>query len=144
MATMDEGVLPQRVHHINFVVHDLEQAISRYEVILGRPVAHRESLPGRGKLARFEMDGVWIVLVQPVDENSPPGQHLAEHGEGFFLLSFEVADLETAADRLKQHDIRLLNEKPRQGLENWQVMDLDPRDACGVLVQLVEEKATPA
>ena len=135
----DSRNVPQRVHHINFVVHDLEQAIARYERILGQPVAYRESLPGRGKLARFEVNGVWIVLVQPVDENSQPGQHLAQHGEGFFLLSFEVPDVRRAAERLREQGLSILNDEPRQGLENWQVMDVDPSDACGVLVQLVEE-----
>lgn len=140
MATADKQPdAPQRVHHINFVVRDLEQAIARYEQILGQPVAYRETLPARGSLARFEVGGVWIVLVQPTDENSQPGQHLAQHGEGFFLLSFEVPDVEKASERLREQGFNMLNDQPRQGLENWQVMDVDPSDACGVLVQLVEE-----
>jgi hypothetical protein len=46
----------KRIHHINFIVRDLEKALRRYKVLFGDPVSETESLPQRGvKLARFKV-----------------------------------------------------------------------------------------
>ncbi len=56
-----------RIHHINFIVRDLETAISSYERILGMAVTSRDELSERGvALARFKLADTWLVLVQPV------------------------------------------------------------------------------
>ena len=76
------------VHHINFVVRDLEAAVSSYEQILDRPVDARDSLQDRGvEIARFRLGETWLCLVQPIRPDTVPARHLKEHGEGFFLLS---------------------------------------------------------
>ena len=46
----------KRVHHINFLVNDLEQAISRYQDLLGVAITRRDDLPDRGvKTGRFRL-----------------------------------------------------------------------------------------
>jgi hypothetical protein len=65
------------VHHINFLVADLDTAILRYKDLFDIEAMTIESLPERGvRTARFKLSGVWIVLVQPVDEQSEPMRHL--------------------------------------------------------------------
>ena len=59
----------KRIHHINFIVNDLDQAVQRYRVLFGDPVGGEEFLPQRGvKLARFKVGETWLILVQPVDD----------------------------------------------------------------------------
>jgi methylmalonyl-CoA/ethylmalonyl-CoA epimerase len=129
----------KRVHHINFVVNDLEAAIKRYEEILGVPVHAREGLESRGvKLARFRVGEVWIVLVQPISDEGVPADHLRRHGEGFFLISYEVDDVEQAAQDINAKGVQFLNEEPRQGISGWKLMDLDPDDTFGAQIQLTE------
>ena len=90
-----------RVHHITFLVRDLEAAVPRWESLLGVGIATREMLPERGvSTARFLLGDTWLVLVQPIRADSLPGRHLAEHGEGFFLLSLAVDTLAGESDRL--------------------------------------------
>jgi len=127
------------IHHINFVVEDLDEAIGRFERILGKPVDRRDSLPGRGALtAGFKLGRAWFVLVQPIDPEGVPGRHLAEHGEGFFLCSFGVDDLDQTSSRLRQAGVGLAG-PPRQGLDNWRVQDLDPEYSLGEQFQITEE-----
>ena len=129
----------KRVHHINFLVNDLESAIQRYEQILGVAVYSREVLESRGViLARFRVGEVWIVLVQPTSDEGVPAEHLRHHGEGFFLISYEVDAVEQAAWDIKENGIQFLNEKPRQGISGWKLMDLDPDDTFGAQIQLTE------
>ena len=128
------------IHHINFVVANLDHAVERFEGILGQPVTARDALPNRGALtARFKLGRSWLVLVQPVDPEGAPGQHLARHGEGFFLCSFGVDDLDAHLDRLGATGIPLAG-RSRQGLDNWWVQDLDPDHTLGEHLQFTEER----
>ena len=127
------------IHHINFVVEDLDEAIERFETILGQSVQRRDGLPGRGALtARFKLGPSWLVLVQPTDANGVPGRYLAEHGEGFFLCSFGVDNLEETLVRLRESGVGLPG-PPRRGLDNWRVQDLDPEYCLGEQFQVTEE-----
>ncbi len=129
----------KKVHHINFLVSDLEKASSRYRAVFGVEPGEIEFLPERGvKVARFRLDNVWIILVQPTDPDGMPARHLASEGEGFFLMSFQVDDIESASALVKKQGGRILDETPRHGLDDWKVVDIDPRDTFGARFQLVE------
>jgi len=129
----------KKVHHINFLVSDLEEASSRYRTIFGVEPGRIEFLPERGvKVARFRLDNVWIILVQPTDPDSMPARHLAKKGEGFFLISVQVDDIESAAAAVIKQGGAVLDKTPRQGLDDWKVVDIDPRDTFGARFQLVQ------
>lgn len=130
----------ESVHHINFLVADLELAIERYRDLFGVEQAEVESLPGRGvRTARFDLNGVWIVLVQPVDGDSEPMRHLRQHGEGLYLVSFAVNDLAASADELANKGAISRAATSRTGLQGWQVIDLDPSAVFGARIQLTED-----
>lgn len=123
------------VHHINFLVRDLEAAVATYERILDMKVTARDSLPERGaEIARFKIGASWICLVHPTRPDTVPARHLAEHGEGFFLLSLEVDSLADQACRLGD---TAFSSPPRTGLENWQVRDVDRSQTFGAQLQYV-------
>jgi methylmalonyl-CoA/ethylmalonyl-CoA epimerase len=127
------------VHHLNFLVRDLEAAIARYESALGLRLERVDELPGRGvRTARFRAGETWIVLVQPVADGEPM-RTLERDGEGFFLVSYEVDDVTAAAERARAAGVPTTSEAPRQGLDGWRVIDLAPRGMHGALVQLCEE-----
>ena len=125
------------VHHINFIVHDLELAIARYQKLLGLDEFILDPLKSRGvKTARIKLGETWLVLVEPLDENNIPGQYLNKHGEGFFLMSLATDDLETQLDSIK-HEFTVA--PPRQGLEQWSVTDLPEQAFFGAHIQLTQE-----
>jgi len=130
----------KNVHHINLLVKDLDVAVQRYQQTLGIGDMLFGDLSQRGvRTARFRVGETWIVLVQPTDPEGVPGKHLAEHGEGLFLLSFEVDSLAEAVGDIKRRGGQVLAEQPRQGLEDWEVVDLDPEQTFGAQLQLVEQ-----
>ena len=65
-------------------------------------------------------------------------RHLAEHGEGLFLLSFGVDSLADASAAVEAGG-GALSSTPRTGLDGWQVVDLDPESFAGARLQLTEE-----
>jgi methylmalonyl-CoA/ethylmalonyl-CoA epimerase len=131
----------KRVHHINFVVHDLDEAVEKYQRLFDLDNCEYLEHPHRPvKTARFKIGETWIVLLQPLDAKSPPAKHLQKHGEGFFLISYEVDDISSALQKVKDKGGRFKDEQVRPGILNWQVADLDADSTFGALIQLVEEK----
>lgn len=129
----------KRIHHINFIVKDLDKALKRYRVLFGEPAGEIEVLPQRGvKLARFRVGELWLILVQPLSDKGIPAQYLKNHGEGFFLMSCQVDDVRKAARRVSSRGIGVVDERPRQGLDDWKVMDLRSDDLFGADFQLLE------
>ncbi|MDJ0655948.1 MAG: VOC family protein [Xanthomonadales bacterium] len=125
------------IHHINFLVRDLDAAIQRYEALLGVPVTVREPLPRRGvDTARFRLGDTWLVLIQPTGAGIP-ADHLEQHGEGFFLMSLAVDDLEQSSQSLAGSP---LQPGPiRHGVANWRIADLDRNQTFDAQLQLAEE-----
>lgn len=131
----------KRVHHINFVVHDLHKAVEKYQRLFGLDNCEYLDHPHRPvKTARFKVGETWIVLLQPLDTVSPPAKHLHQHGEGFFLISYEVDDIDKAITKAIEEGFELVDNRARPGILNWQVADIDTKETFGALIQLVEEK----
>jgi len=129
-----------RIHHINFLVRDLDAAEQRYRSVLGLGPAIRDELPARQVItARFKLGDSWLVLVQPTSEEGEPARYLRENGEGFFLISFGVNDLEAAVQRVREAGSSVTTDEPRTGLDGWRIIDIDPADTFGANVQLAED-----
>lgn len=130
----------ERIHHINLLVRDLDAAVRRYTLALGVQDWVYGELAGRGvRTARFRAGESWIVLVQPTDDGGVPGRHLAEYGEGLFLLSFGVADLDAVLSRLDAGDAGLREGVERTGLEGWRIADLSADAFFGARLQLTQD-----
>ena len=129
---------PQRIHHINFIVRDLAEATANYERTLGVDPFVVVDHPLRGaSVARTRVGECWLVLVCPYDAESVPGRFLAEHGEGFFLLSLGVEDLAETIEQLVEDGIKRTDTKARAGILDWRVADIGA--VHGALMQLTED-----
>ncbi|MBI3302764.1 MAG: VOC family protein [Deltaproteobacteria bacterium] len=129
----------KRIHHIDFLVRDLDQAIAQYTRIFGVQIENRMKIQGV-ELAYFHIGDVFIALVSPVDPQSLLQKQLNEQGEGLMHMGCEVESLEAAVQVMKANGVRLVNEKPRPGLQDWQIklIDLVDGETCGPTIQLVE------
>lgn len=129
-----------KIHHLGFVVKNLDASVDRYSRLLGMLPTSRDTLDERGVVtARFNLGGIWLVLIQPVQKNSEPGRYLAEHGEGFFMLSLCSDGLEETDRALSARDLSLDWSTLRQGLDNWRVADLKNWRDFGAVVQFAED-----
>ncbi len=129
---------PKRIHHINFIVRDLDEAVAHYERTLGVDPFVVVDHPLRGaRAARTQVGECWLVLVCPYDAESVPGRFLAEHGEGFFLLSLGVEDLAQTLEQLGSDGIGCIDTSARAGILDWRVADIGV--VHGALMQLTED-----
>ena len=126
------------IHHINYVVKNLEPSVEHYSKLLDQKPQY-EDLSERGvKTARFEVGGTFIVLVQPLNEHSEVGQILKTRGEGLFLLSLGVDNLTESVQNLASKNISIDSKGQRQGLDQWQVCDLEQPAGLGPVLQICE------
>ena len=127
------------VHHINFIVADIDAAVEAYQSRLGLGPFEYEELPERGvSTARAQVGDAWIVLVSPHDEDSVAGRHLKDHGEGFFLMSFGVDNLDEALVEFTRRGAIPAGSSVRSGILGWQVADLETEDSLGVRFHLTQ------
>jgi methylmalonyl-CoA/ethylmalonyl-CoA epimerase len=132
----------EAVHHINLLVRDIEAARRKFAAIFEVSTGDVVPLASRAVLtSRFRVGSVWLVLVQPTDADGVPGRRLAERGEGVFLISFGVPDLDAAIDAMQQRGTAFTADSPRAGLDGWRVIDLDLGGEFGVDLQLCQETA---
>jgi methylmalonyl-CoA/ethylmalonyl-CoA epimerase len=132
------------VDHVGIAVADLDAAIKWYHDHLGMIVLHEEVNEGQGvREAMLSVRGApvgsaQIQLMSPLDENSPIAKILDKRGPGLQQLAYRVSDIDALTERLREQGIRLLYDAPRRGTANSRINFIHPKDAGGVLVELVE------
>ena len=128
------------IHHINFIVKDLDSATTQYRKRLNLGEFTYDELAQRAvKTARIKLGDTWLVLVQPLDQDSVPAKFLKENGEGFFLISLGTDDLAKQLELYEESAQKPSNFAKRQGLENWSIADLPDTDFFGAQFQLTED-----
>jgi len=127
-----------KIDHIGIVVHDIQEALQVYEAALGLPLRQIAAVPDQQvEVAFFPIGESNIELVQPTADGTGIAKFLEKRGEGIHHICLEVADIQAALDRLKAHEVPLIDEVPRQGAHG-RVAFLHPKGMHGVLVELVE------
>ena len=83
-------------------------------------------------------DSAQIQLMAPLNDTCTIAKFIDKRGPGIQQLAYRVSDLDALSDRLRAHGVRLLYDAPRRGTANSRINFVHPKDAGGVLVELVE------
>ena len=129
------------IDHVGIAVPDLDAAIAFYEETYGMAMLHQETNEEQG--VREAMMGVGesgscIQLLAPLSPESTIAKFLDRNGQGIQQLAFRVDDVEHVAEVLRGRGLRLLYDAPRRGTSDSRVNFIHPKDAGGVLVELVQ------
>jgi methylmalonyl-CoA/ethylmalonyl-CoA epimerase len=132
------------VDHVGIAVPDLDAAIRLHTEVLGLVCVHREVNEAQGVVeAMLAAPGApegaaQVQLLAPVDPSSAIARFLDRSGPGLQQLAYRVLDVERAASELRARGLRLLYDRPRPGTRGSRINFVHPKDAGGVLVELVE------
>jgi methylmalonyl-CoA/ethylmalonyl-CoA epimerase len=132
------------IDHVGIAVPDLDEAIAFYRDTFGMQVLHEET--NEEQKVREAMVGVGdpaaphscLQLLAPLDETSTIAKFLDRSGPGMQQLAYRVADVEKASQVLRDRGVRTLYDEPRRGTAGSRINFLHPKDAGGVLVELVQ------
>jgi methylmalonyl-CoA/ethylmalonyl-CoA epimerase len=135
------GGLFTAIDHIGVAVPDLDAAIAMYRDVLGMRLVHEETNEEQG--VREAMMAVGdstscVQLLAPLSPDSTIGKFLDRNGPGLQQVAYRVADVEAVAATLSERGMRLLYDTPKRGTAGSRVNFVHPKDAGGVLVELVE------
>jgi methylmalonyl-CoA/ethylmalonyl-CoA epimerase len=136
--------LYRRIDHVGIAVPDLDAAIAFYRDTFGIVSVHEEVNEDQGvREAMLAVgDGTTrIQLLAPLTPTSVIAKFIDRSGPGLQQLAVTVADVDAAADDLRSRGIRLLYDQARRGTAGSRINFVHPKDAGGVLIELVEPAA---
>jgi methylmalonyl-CoA/ethylmalonyl-CoA epimerase len=147
---MDElrGVVTT-IDHVGIAVPDLDVAIQWYADTLGLVATHEEVNEEQGVReamlgAPGDSGGPAVQLLAPLNDQSTIAKFIGRNGPGIQQMAYRVADIDAACAHLRDKGVRLLYETPRRGTAGSRVNFVHPKDAGGVLIELVEPAASPS
>jgi methylmalonyl-CoA/ethylmalonyl-CoA epimerase len=79
-----------------------------------------------------------MQVMAALDETSTIAKFIEKRGPGIQQIAYRVSDLDTLSDQLRDQGVRLVYDAPRRGTANSRINFIHPKDAGGVLVELVE------
>ncbi len=133
--------------HVGLAVTDLDEAIDFYARTFGMQVVHEEVNEDQGvreaMLAIGDSDSR-LQLMAPLSPESAIAKFLDRHGPGLQQVAYRVEDVDATAATLRERGIRLLYDEPRRGTAGSRINFVHPKDAGGVLIELVEPAAAHA
>ena len=138
----------QRIDHVGIAVADLDAAIEFYGRVFGMRCVHMET--NEEQQVREAMlsvgpttAGGCLQLLAPLTPESTIAKFLDRSGPGVQQVAYTVTDIEATSAALRERGMRLLYDTPRRGTADSRINFVHPRDAGGVLVELVQPAATP-
>jgi methylmalonyl-CoA/ethylmalonyl-CoA epimerase len=132
------------IDHVGIAVPDLDAAIEFYRATFGIESVHEEVNEEQGvREAMLSVGGgdTRIQLLAPLTSTSPIAKFLDTRGPGIQQLALRVADVEAVSEQLRAQGLRLLFDAPKRGTAGSRVNFVHPKDAGGVLLELVEPAA---
>lgn len=129
------------IDHVGVAVPDLDDAIEFYSSTYGMTLLHEETNEEQGvreAMMAVGDSGSCIQLLAPLTPESTIAKFLDRSGPGIQQLAYRVADLDAVSATLRERGLRLLYPEPKRGTSNSRVNFIHPKDARGILVELVE------
>jgi methylmalonyl-CoA/ethylmalonyl-CoA epimerase len=145
---MSDALVPDHlllaIDHVGIAVPDLDDALEFYANTFGLHAVHEEVNEEQGvreAMLAVGDSGSCIQLLAPLSDESTIAKFLERNGQGIQQLAYRVADIDAVSDTLRERGVRLLYDAPKNGTAGSRVTFVHPKDAGGVLVELVEPAA---
>jgi methylmalonyl-CoA/ethylmalonyl-CoA epimerase len=135
-----------KIDHIGVAVPDLDAAVAFYETAFGMTCAHVEINEAQGvreAMMAVGDSGSFVQLLAPLGPDSSIAKFLDRSGPGIQQVAYAVDDIESVCADLRSKGLRLLYEPSRPGTAGSLINFIHPKDAGGVLVELVQHAETP-
>jgi methylmalonyl-CoA/ethylmalonyl-CoA epimerase len=143
-----EPEIPQHlftaIDHVGIAVADLDAAIAFYQQTFGMRLVHQEENHEQGvreAMIAVGDSGSCLQLLAPLTEESTIAKFLDRSGPGVQQVAYRVTDVDQVSAILRERGVRLLYDAPRRGTSDSRINFVHPKDAGGVLVELVEPAA---
>ncbi len=129
----------EKIDHICFAVKDLENTKQIYLDNFGlvptvEYIAESEYI----RVARYYIGEVAVEFMESTSPQGEVAKFIKKRGEGVFLISYKVDDLDAALTELKGKGVDLIDQEPRALFGNRYAFVHKPNKLCGVLTELLD------
>lgn len=146
LTSPDLGVTA--VDHVGIATADLDLTVTLYRDLFGMVEVHRETNQDQQVVevmlaAAAEADEpagqpTRLQVLAPLSEDSAIARFLDRSGPGLQQLALRVLDVDATSNRIRQRGLRLLYDRARSGTAGSMINFVHPKDAGGVLIELVQ------
>jgi methylmalonyl-CoA/ethylmalonyl-CoA epimerase len=131
------------IDHVGIAVPDMDEAIAFYRDVIGLELYHEETNEAQGvreamMRAPGDTNGTAVQLLAPLGPDTAVGKFLDRKGPGVQQVAYRVNDLDAATDALRAKGLRVMYDEAAIGTANSRANFVHPKDAGGVLIELVE------
>ena len=145
--TSGQSNLFTAIDHVGVAVADLDTAIAFYRNTYGMALVHRETNEEQGveeAMMAVGDSGSCVQLLAPLTPASTIATFLDRNGPGVQQVAYRVSDIDAVSLTLRDRGMRLLYDEPRRGTAGSRVNFIHPKDAGGILVELVQPAPSAA
>ena len=123
------------IHHVSYLVPDLDAAIHAYAENLRAVVTGRGPVPNLGEVAFLQVGEVEVEFIEPDDPATLEG------GGGAWVvhhMAYAVEDLDRVVAEHRERGYRFLTEEPFTNFMGYRLIYFDPADTGGCRVHLTD------
>lgn len=129
----------KKIEHIGIAVKDLDEANKLYALLLGQEPYKKEFVESEQvNTSFFRVGESKVELLSGTSEQSAITRFIEKKGEGIHHIAFEVGDIKSEMERLRNLGFQLIQDEPKRGADNKLVCFIHPRSANGVLLELCQ------
>lgn len=143
-ASVIPSELIEAIDHVGIAVPDFDTAVAWWRDNMGMVNTHEEVNEEQGvREAMLAPEnnvagGAMIQILAPLDEQSTIAKFIDRSGPGLQQMAVRVTDIDKVMEHLQANGVRVLYPEPKRGTANSRINFVHPKDAGGVLLELVE------
>jgi methylmalonyl-CoA/ethylmalonyl-CoA epimerase len=132
----------QRFDHVAVAVRDIDAAASLFSDVLGGEYVGGAEVPEEGfRFTQYRYPNrMKVELLEPIGDGGFLARFLERKGEGVHHLTFRVIDIDSRLEQLRSVGIEPVHVVLKG---RWKEGFIHPRQANGVLIQLLEVPPPP-
>jgi methylmalonyl-CoA/ethylmalonyl-CoA epimerase len=129
----------EKIDHICFAVKDIEDTKKVYRDDFGlMPACEYIAESEKIKVVRYYIGEVAVEFMESTSPEGEVAKFIDSRGEGAFLISYKVDDLSKAMQELKEKNVKLIDDRPRELFGTRYAFVHHPHKLHGVLTELLE------
>lgn len=121
------------IHHISYLVPDLDAAIQSYAQMFHAQLTGRGPVPNLGEVAFLQAGQVEIEFIQPDAPPPHPGESPIVHH-----IAYAVPDLDQVVAQHRARGYRFLTQTPFTNFMGYRLIYFDPADTGGARIHLTD------
>ena len=127
----------KRVEHVAIACRNMSDSMKMLESIFGFEKELVETI-GTTNLAMYPVGETYIELLESSNPKSKIAELIKEKNQSLYHLCFEVDDIVSALDELREKGVKLLDEVPRTGHGGAKIAFINPESTGDILIELTE------